>query len=105
LARVALRGATAIKTRVAASDSGELSDSNSSASTSTAAGNAPLLDPRFTGLKVFVAGAAGGTGSCVVKALRAKGVPVRALVRDSVRAASRLPPAGEGLEIVEGDGG
>lgn len=74
---------------------------STSSTTSTSA--APARDPRFKGLKVFVAGAAGGTGKAVVEALRAKGVPVRALVRDAAAAAAKLPAAGDGLEIVEGD--
>ncbi|GBF97949.1 epimerase [Raphidocelis subcapitata] len=74
----------------------------SAAADAPAAGGA--ADPRFAALgKVLVAGAAGGTGRCVVQALRAKGVPVRAMVRDAAAAAAKLPPAGEGLEIVEGD--
>lgn len=73
-------------------------------STSYSAAPVPAADPRFQGLKVFVAGATGGTGKAVVEALRAKGVPVKALVRDAVAAAGKLPAAGEGLQLVEGDG-
>jgi hypothetical protein len=59
---------------------------------------------RFKGLKVFVAGATGGTGREVVTALRERGVPVVALARDAAAAVRKLPEVGEGLEIVEGDG-
>jgi uncharacterized protein YbjT (DUF2867 family) len=49
-------------------------------------------DRRFAGMKVLVVGATGGTGRRVVQALRARGVPCRALVRDRARAANLLPP-------------
>lgn len=55
------------------------------------------------GLKVLVAGATGGVGKAVVQQLVAQGVPVKALVRDGVKAAGMLPPASRGVEIVEGD--
>jgi uncharacterized protein YbjT (DUF2867 family) len=50
-----------------------------------------------------VAGAGGGVGRAVVQQLSAQGVPVRALVRDSVRASKVLPGASAGVEVVEGD--
>lgn len=58
---------------------------------------------RMQGLKVLVAGATGGVGKAVVQQLVAQGVPVKALVRDGVKAAGMLPPASRGVEIVEGD--
>ncbi|KAI7842437.1 hypothetical protein COHA_004076 [Chlorella ohadii] len=65
----------------------------------------PEADERFGGLKVLVAGATGGVGKAVVQQLAAQGIPVRALVRDGVKAAGMLPAAGQGggVEIVEGD--
>jgi NADPH:quinone reductase-like Zn-dependent oxidoreductase len=63
----------------------------------------PQADSRFSGLKVLVAGATGGVGRAVAAQLAAQGVPVRALVRDGVKAAGVLPPASQGVEIVEGD--
>lgn len=63
-------------------------------------------DPRFASLRrVLVAGATGGTGACVVAALRAKGVPVRALARDAAKARIQLgaTDAGGDVEVVEGD--
>lgn len=32
-----------------------------------------------------------------------QGIPVRALVRDGVKASAALPPSSQGVEIVEGD--
>jgi len=32
-----------------------------------------------------------------------QGIPVRAMVRDGVKASGMLPPASQGVEIVEGD--
>jgi uncharacterized protein YbjT (DUF2867 family) len=49
---------------------------------------------------ILVTGATGTVGSEVVKQLRAKGAPVRALVRDPVKAATAL---GEGVELAQGD--
>jgi len=46
----------------------------------------------------LVLGATGGFGGAMVRALRARGLPVRALVRDPARA--RLP---EGVEVIQGD--
>lgn len=54
-------------------------------------------------MKVLVAGATGGVGKAVVKQLAAQGIPVRALVRDAVRASSSLPGSDQGVEIIEGD--
>ncbi|KAI8466406.1 MAG: dehydrogenase [Monoraphidium minutum] len=69
-----------------------------------AAAPAAVADPRLAALgKIFVAGATGGTGACVVRALRARGGDVRALARDAGAAVPKLPQVGEGLEIVEGD--
>ena len=91
------RGRQLLVPRASAAGSGDTPANTSSAGAAA--------DTRFAALsKVLVAGAAGGTGRCVVQALRAKGVPVRALVRDAAAAGAKLPPAGEGLEIVEGDG-
>lgn len=55
-------------------------------------------------MKVLVAGATGGVGRAVVQQLAAQGIPVRALVRDGVKASGMLPAAGVGggVEIVEG---
>lgn len=63
----------------------------------------PAADGRYSGLRVLVAGAGGGVGRAVVQQLSAQGVPVRALVRDSVRASKVLPSASAGVEVVEGD--
>jgi len=49
---------------------------------------------------VMVTGATGNIGSKVVQELRERGVPVRALVRDSARAGGIL---GRGVDLVEGD--
>jgi uncharacterized protein YbjT (DUF2867 family) len=49
---------------------------------------------------ILVVGATGTVGSEVVAALRARGVPVRALVRDAGRARAAL---GEGVDLAEGD--
>lgn len=46
----------------------------------------PATDSRFKGLKAFVAGAAGRTGRRVVARLVEEGVPVRALVRNAIKA-------------------
>jgi hypothetical protein len=94
-------GRTPARPRFAVARASEAPDA---ADTNATAAPTPPADPRLSGLKVFVAGAAGGTGAAVVRALRAKGVPVRALVRDAAAAAGKLPPPGEGLEVVEGDG-
>ena len=50
---------------------------------------------------ILITGAAGRSGAAVVREFARQGVPVRALVRDAVRAASlaALP----GVEIVTGD--
>lgn len=58
-------------------------------------------------MKVLVAGATGGVGRAVVQQLAAQGIPVRALVRDGVKASGMLPAAGQGggVEIVEGGEG
>lgn len=61
--------------------------------------------PPLQGLRVLVAGATGGVGKAVVKQLAAQGVSVRALVRDGVKASGMLPPASQGVEIVEGEAG
>lgn len=63
----------------------------------------PAADERYSGMKVLVAGATGGVGRAAVKQLAAQGIPVRALVRDAVRATSLLPGSDQGVEIVEGD--
>ena len=66
----------------------------------------PPLRPLFVpgqGIKVLVAGATGGVGRAVVRQLVAQGVPVRALVRDGVKAAGLLPAPRQGVETVEGD--
>lgn len=69
--------------------------------------NAPLLlpatDSRFKGLKAFVAGAAGRTGRRVVARLVEEGVPVRALVRNAIKAVEVLPGLDKNVEIIEGD--
>ncbi|GAB4821333.1 hypothetical protein N2152v2_008379 [Parachlorella kessleri] len=62
----------------------------------------PAADERYKDLKVLVAGATGGVGRAVVERLLAEGVPVRALVRDGVKAAARLPSSPL-VEVVEGD--
>lgn len=49
---------------------------------------------------IVVIGATGMVGSATVKALRGRGAPVRALVRDPSRAGSI---AGRGVDIVQGD--
>lgn len=63
----------------------------------------PEADSRFEDFKVLVAGATGGVGRAVVKQLVEQGIPVRALVRDGLKASGMLPPASKGVEIVEGD--
>jgi len=65
-----------------------------------------LAEPRdeaFQGLKALVAGASGRTGREIVKALVAKGVKVRAMVRDPASAAKELPGVDQGVEVVKGD--
>ena len=52
---------------------------------------------------MLVAGATGGVGKAVVEQLASQGIPVRALVRDGVKASGMLPPASQGVEIAEGD--
>ncbi|KAK3236136.1 hypothetical protein CYMTET_53703 [Cymbomonas tetramitiformis] len=54
----------------------------------------------YAGIKAFVAGATGGTGRKIVEELVAKGIPVRALVRDKSKASDLLV---DGVEVVEGD--
>jgi uncharacterized protein YbjT (DUF2867 family) len=49
---------------------------------------------------ILVVGATGTVGSEVVAALRARGAPVRALVRDAARARAAL---GEGVDLAEAD--
>ena len=49
---------------------------------------------------VLVTGATGNVGSSAVHALCSRGVPVRALVRDSTKAVEKL---GEGVELMIGD--
>jgi uncharacterized protein YbjT (DUF2867 family) len=49
---------------------------------------------------ILVTGATGTVGSEVVRQLRAKGAPVRALVRDRAKAVATL---GEGVELAQGD--
>jgi uncharacterized protein YbjT (DUF2867 family) len=51
-------------------------------------------------MKAFVAGATGGTGRQIVKQLVARGIPVRALVRDLEKAKQLLPAD---VELVLGD--
>jgi uncharacterized protein YbjT (DUF2867 family) len=51
-------------------------------------------------MKVFVAGATGGTGQQIVKQLVARGIPVKALVRDLNKAKQILPVE---AELVVGD--
>jgi uncharacterized protein YbjT (DUF2867 family) len=51
-------------------------------------------------MKAFVAGATGQTGQRIVKELVARGIPVRALVRDRAKAQTILPPE---AELIEGD--
>ncbi|CDN14768.1 MAG: NAD(P)H-binding protein [Richelia sp.] len=51
-------------------------------------------------MKAFVAGATGETGRRIVQELRAKNIPVRALVRDIQKAKSILP---DEVELVEAD--
>ena len=53
-------------------------------------------------MKVLVTGATGTVGAHVVRALRERGVAVRALVRDTERAAHML---GEDVELAAGDYG
>lgn len=63
----------------------------------------PPADDRYKGMKVLVAGATGGVGKAVVKQLASQNITVRALVRDAVKASSRLPGIDQDVEIVEGD--
>jgi uncharacterized protein YbjT (DUF2867 family) len=64
----------------------------------------PPADERYSGInKVLVAGATGGVGKAVVKQLASQGIAVRALVRDAVKASSRLPGSDQNVEIVEAD--
>lgn len=51
-------------------------------------------------MKAFVAGATGETGRRIVQELRARNIPVRALVRDTEKARSILP---SDVEMVVGD--
>ncbi|MGD1897385.1 MAG: SDR family oxidoreductase [Phormidesmis sp.] len=51
-------------------------------------------------MRALVAGATGQTGRRIVEELLAKGITVRAMVRDRTKALSELP---EGIDIVEGD--
>ncbi|MDH6102246.1 NAD(P)H-binding protein [Chrysosporum ovalisporum ANA283AFssAo] len=51
-------------------------------------------------MKAFVAGATGETGRRIVRELRARNIPVRALVRDTEKARAILPPD---VELVLGD--
>jgi uncharacterized protein YbjT (DUF2867 family) len=51
-------------------------------------------------MKVFVAGATGGTGRCIVAELVKRNIPVRSLVRDLAAAKQILPPE---VELVVGD--
>ncbi len=51
-------------------------------------------------MKAFVAGATGQTGQRIVRELVARGIPVRALVRDVAKAKALLPPE---AELVVGD--
>jgi uncharacterized protein YbjT (DUF2867 family) len=51
-------------------------------------------------MKAFVAGATGGTGQQIVKQLVARGIPVKALVRDLEKAKQILPT---NVELVVGD--
>lgn len=46
-------------------------------------------------MKAFVAGATGQTGQRIVRELVARGIPVRALVRDVAKAKALLPPEAE----------
>lgn len=55
---------------------------------------------RKTMTKILVIGSTGNVGSQVVRELQARGVPVRALVRDPDRAAAML---GAGVELTPGD--
>ncbi|KAF8068154.1 hypothetical protein HT031_001840 [Scenedesmus sp. PABB004] len=82
----AAAAAAALQGTVAASVSGAAPGIDWGAAAAGGAG-----DPRFVGLNVLVTGATGGVGRRVVEALRAKGVPTRALVRDAARAAKLLP--------------
>lgn len=52
---------------------------------------------------IVVAGAAGDLGSRIARALLARGVPVRALVRADADAAARDQLAGRGLDVVAAD--
>jgi FlaA1/EpsC-like NDP-sugar epimerase len=63
----------------------------------------PEADERYDEVKVLVAGATGGVGKAVVRQLAAQGIAVRALSRSGLKAAGMLPPASQGVEIVEGD--
>jgi len=63
----------------------------------------PAADERYKGIKVLVVGAGGGVGKAVCSQLSAQGIPVRAFVRDAVRASSSLPSAAQGVELIEGD--
>lgn len=63
----------------------------------------PPADSRLLDVgKVLVAGATGGTGRAVVQQLAEQGIPVRALVRDGLRASSLLPGSDQGVEILQG---
>lgn len=60
------------------------------------------LDPRLAKFKVLVAGATGGVGKNVVQQLQAKGVRVRALVRDLEKGAKVVGKL-ENVDFVKGD--
>ncbi|MEA5514115.1 NAD(P)H-binding protein [Nodularia sp. UHCC 0506] len=51
-------------------------------------------------MKAFVAGATGETGRRIIQELRARNIPVRALVRDVEKARAILPPD---VELIVGD--
>lgn len=63
----------------------------------------PAADSRFQGKKAFVAGASGRTGREIVQRLVGEQVPVRAFVRNAVKAVQVLPGLDKEVELIEGD--
>lgn len=64
----------------------------------------PPADERYQHFtKVLVVGATGGVGKAVTRQLADQGIPVRAFVRNAVRASSMLPSAEQKVDILEGD--
>lgn len=64
----------------------------------------PSADYRYQDVGTcFVAGAGGKTGRRIVQQLADMSIPVRAMVRDGIKATSVLPGVEDGVDIVEGD--